>query len=800
MSHTWNDWRFALRSLRRGRAVTAFAVLAFALGIGITTAVFTLFYSVLLKPLPFPDPDRLVVVYDVQPACKTCPASFEKHVEWSARSTSFSALGGSSTLNAVITGAGEPERVPAVRATHTLTKVFGLEPAIGRWFTAAEDTSGGPKVVVLSDPYWRRQFAGDRAVLGRTLTIEGEPHQVIGVMPREFQHRRGEIFLPVARAFDAANRGNHFLLTYGRLKPGVTLARADEEMTTLGAAFMKEFGHNHTIDVADYYQAVVGTVVEPLRMLMGAVGLVLLIACANVANLLLASGLARRRELAVRAALGATRWDLARQLTIESVALALAGGALGVLLAQWAVSTFVQLAGTTLPRAAFVRIDAPVVAFAFGLSLVTGLVCGLWPVVRLNSRTLGRDVREGDLRSGSHAGGRRFGNGLVVAEIALAFTLLVGAGLLIKNLARIERQDIGFSSARLVAFDLAPSGARYRDQETLKSFFRDLPPRLSALPGVTGVGLTSHLPMYQFGWNGEVTLDAGNPWDPKAAPLIERAWVGADYFGTMGIAIVRGRAFDDRDRQGATRVTIISERTAEKFWPGQNPIGRRFARGGTFGGNNPITEVVGVARDVRTYGLTQQSPYLMYVPIEQEPFSAMTVVLRTDAANPTSVMPLVRQVVASQDPLLPVARVQTLTDVVSQSVSQPRLISSLTSLFGALAGFLAAVGVYGVMAYNVRRERRAFAIRLALGADPRAVRRLVLRRGLVLGTLGVVCGAGGALLLTRTIQTLLTNVEAADPMVFGITAGALLVVTVVSGYLPAFQASRTDPLVVLRAD
>jgi len=427
-------------------------------------------------------------------------------------------------------------------------------------------------------------------------------------------------------------------------------------------------------------------------------------------------------------------------------------------------------------------------------------VCGLWPVIRLNSRTLGRDVREGDLRTGSAAGGRRFGNGLVVAEIALAFTLLVGAGLLIKNLVQIEHQQVGVTAERVVAFDLAPTGARYQNQDAVRAFYRDLLPKLAAVPGVTRAGVTSHLPMYQFGWNSEVTLETGNPWQPKDAPLIERSWIGGDYLKTMGIEIVRGRAFDDRDRVGGTAVSIISERTANLFWPGQDPVGKRFARGGSFTPNSGITQVVGVARDVRSYGLNIPSPYLMYLPIEQEPFTAMTVVLRTTNADPTTVLPSVRQVVNAADPLLPVARVQTMDDVVSRSVSQPRLISSLTSLFGGLAGFLAAVGVYGVMAYNVRRERRAFAIRLALGADPSAVRRLVLGRSLVLGALGVVIGAAGALLLTRTMQALLTDVKPADPLVFGVTAAVLVVVALVAGYLPAFQASRTDAMMVLRTE
>ena len=794
------DLRLAFRSLLRGRAITAFAVLAFALGIGITTAVFSLFYAVLLKPLPFPDPDQLVMVYDTQPSCTSCPASFEKHIDWKTRSTVFAALGGSSTGTAVITEAGEPERVPMSPATASLVDVFRVPPAIGRWFNETEDASGGPKVVVLSDGFWRRKLNADPNVLGRKLTINAEPHEVIGVMPPEFTHRRADLFVPVARQFNAANRGNHFLAQYGRLKPGVTLEDAQREMRNLGGVLAQEFGHNHGIDVQSYSQLVIGNLVQPLRVLMGAVSFVLLIACANVANLLLASGLARRRELAVRTALGATRWDLARQLTVESVVLAVVGGAIGLLLAQWAIATFVEMADAVLPRTATVRIDGPVLVFAGLTALLTGIVCGLWPVLRLNARTLGRDVHEGTMRAGSGGASRRFGNGLVVIEIALAFSLLVGAGLLVKTLIGLVSRETGFKPDGVVAFDLSPTGARYRDNAQVTAFYRDLLPRLRTLPGVTAVGATSHLPMYQFGWNGEVTLEGGNPWPAGSAPLIERAWVDTGYFPAMSIDIVRGRAFDERDRTGSTPVTIISERTAEKFWPGENAIGRRLSRGGSFGGNNVVLEVVGVARNVRTYGLQQNSPYLMYLPMEQEPFSAMTIVLRTSASEPTSVVPLARQVVASLDPTLPLARVQTMHQVVAQSVNQPRLLSGLASLFGMLAGVLAAVGVYGVMAYNVRRERRDFGIRLALGADPKRVRRLVLRRGFILGGAGVVLGAGGALLLTRTMQALLVDVAPTDPLVFTLTGAGLLFITVVAGYIPALQASRTDPIVALRSE
>ena len=800
------DCRLAWRSLVRARSVSAFAVTAFALGLGITIAVFTLFYGVLIQPLPFPDPDQLVLVYDVQPACSTCPASMAKYRDWNTRSTSFQAMGGSFTQLLVVTGGGDPERVSAAGATWTLLDVFRTTPQIGRWFSEAEDQPGGPKVAVLSHGYWQRRFGGAADITSKTIVLGGEPHQIIGVMPPSFAHRRAEVFVPVQRAFNPNERGNHFLAITARLKPGVSVEQARLEMKSLGDALMKEFGHNHAIDVVSYYRAVVANVEQPLKVLMGAVVLVLLIATANVANLLLASGLARRRELAVRSALGATRWDLARQLTVESVLLAVVGGAIGLALAHWTVRAFISLAGTSLPRSATIAIDRWVIAFAAALSGIAGVLCGLWPVVRLKTQTLAHAVREGDLRAGTSGGSRRFGQGLIVAEVAIAYALLVGAGLLIKNLASLQARDTGFAAEHVVAFDVAPVGSRYKvapsgarnNDDALKEFYRQLLPRLAAVPDVAAIGATSHLPMYQFGWNGEVTLESGNPWPAKDAPLIERAWVDPGYFPAMQIPIVLGRNFDATDRAGGKPVTIISQRTAEKFWPGENPIGRRFWRDSSR--NGQPHEVVGVAHDVRTYGLSSTSPYILYVPIEQESFGAMTIVARVKGDDPTAIIPAVRQVVAAIDPQLPIARVQTMGAVVSQSVTQPRLISALTTLFAALAGILAAVGVYGVMAYNVRRERREFGIRLALGADPARVRRLVVARGVLLGALGVAIGAGVALLLGRTLSSLLSDVAPNDAAVFVVTAAVLLAVALAAAYIPARQAARTDPMVALRAE
>lgn len=797
-----SNLRQAARALARSRAVAGLAIGALALGIGITTAVFSLYYGVLVRPLPFPNPDELTVVYGTQPACVTCPASYPKYVEWSTRNTVFAALGGSASGQVVLTGGGDPERVNSARVTATLVNdVFRTRPELGRWFSADEDTPGGPKVVVLGHGLWQRRFGKQASVLGQTLVVNGEPHAIVGVMPSDFTHRRAEIFVPLQMTYDPAQRGNHFLGTYGRLKPGVSVARAQQEMVALGAVLAREFGHNHGIDVQPYHQVVVAAVAAPLRVLMAGVVLVLVIAAANVANLLLASGLARRRELAVRTALGATRWDLARQLATESLLLAMAGGALGLLVARWATSTFIDIAGATLPRATSVAIDWWVVGFALGVSVLTGLLCSVWPIARLKVAALAGEVREGDMRAGAGRSSRRVGNRLVVAEVAMAFTLVAGAGLLIKSLRALEARDTGFSTARVITFDVAPTGPRYATEEPMHGFYRSLLPQLAAIPGVEKAGLTSHVPMVSFGWNGEVLLESGNPWPANDAPLVEVRWIGGDYFDAIGARRLKGRYFDATDRRGNRPfATVITERTAEKFWPGQDPIGRRFYRGGSATPGNDFFQVVGVIEDVRSFGLDRTSPYEMYMSMDQRMYGSMAVVLRTTNDDPTVVMAGARQAIKSVDPDLPISRVQTLADAVAASVNQPRLISALAALFGSMAGLMAAVGVYGVMAYNVRRERREIGVRLALGANPWRVRRLILTRGALLGGAGIALGSLAAYWMSGAMRALLAEVEPTDPTVYGAAAAVLLAVALASVAWPARQAGRIDPVIALRGD
>jgi predicted permease len=792
MGRLAQDGRFAVRTAIRTKSVAILAIVAFALGIGVTTAVFSIFSGVLLAPLPYPDPDELVMVFDTQPACATCPASYPKYVDWKTRNQVFAAIGGSTQASFVMTGSGAPEQVNGVATTASLHDVLRVEPRYGRWYTDQEDQFGGPKVVVLTDKFWRRRLNADPTVLGHKLIFDGEPYEVIGIMPPEFSHRNADVFVPLQRKLDPSTRGSHFLSTYARLKPGMPLDRATREMRALGQTLAHEFGHNHGIDVRGYREVLVASVRGPLQVLMGAVLCVLVIACANVANLLLASGLSRRREIAVRLALGAGQRQIARQLTSEALVLAAAGGALGLLLAIWIVRVFVALAGTSLPRAATIAVDGRVLAFAAVVTLLVGVICGLSPLLRLRLRTLTSALREGDTRTGS-GGAATFGNGLVIGEIAMAFALLAGAGLMIKNLLLLERRDAGIATDHVIAFDISPTGPRYHSNESLRTLYRELDDRLAHLGGVQSVGLTSHLPMYHFGNNGEMTREGGNPWGANENPLVEYRYLYGDYLKTLAIPILRGRALDSRD--GSTQNVLVNQAMADKFWPNADPIGKRFGQGTDA---SKYYTVVGVIGNIRSFGLAAKTPFEFYRSTDQVTPNSMTVVIRTSGVDPASLIPSARSIVSSLDPNLPVTAVQTMEEVVSASVGQPRLLSALSGLFGALAGLLAMVGVYGVTAYNVRRQRREYGIRLALGADPSAVQRLIVGRGALMAAAGIAIGCVAGLLLTRAMGSMLNDVKPTDPAVFAVNAALVLVVSMAACYLPARWAGRVDPAVVLR--
>lgn len=770
-------------------------VLTLTLGIGVTTALFSIFNGVLLTPLEIRAPQQVVAVYGTQPSCATCPASFPKYHDWLERNRVFQSIGGAAFASFVLTGPGDPIRLRAMRTTSSFFDVFGVPPTAGRWYTPEEDRPGGPKLVVLGHVFWTRQFQASPAAIGQKILLDGEPYEVLGVMPASFDLGRAEVFVPLQQKLDPATRGNHFLAVFARLKQGITLESAQREMRTLGVTLAKEFGHNHGIDVRSYTEVVVGQMRTPLNVLLGAVVLLLLIGAANVANLMLEAGLARRRELAIRMSLGAGLRQLAGMLMAEGLWLAAAGGVLGVVLSQWVVSAFLALAGNQLPRASAIHLDGRVLAFSALVSIAVGLICSLFPVMLLRKPELAASVREGGVQCGSHAGNRTR-RALVVTEIALAFSLLVCSALLIKNLLLLRSRDSGLRTARIVAFQVALGGQRYAKAPEVKTFYRALYERLRQIDGVESAGLTSHLPMVDFGYNGEFRIEGETPWQPNQAPLVEYRWVYGDYWKTLGVPLLQGRLLDQRDGEG-TRTVLINKAMAEKFWPGKNPIGRRFGQGDD---RSRWFEVAGVMGNVRSYGLARTYPFEFYRTIEQAPFHRMTAVIETRAEDPLSIVPIARQVVKSLDPAIPVTGVQTMEKAVAESLGRPRLMSALTGLFGGLAGLLAMVGVYSVMAYNVRRQQREFGIRLALGADPGSVRRLVLGRGLLLAVTGIAIGAAGAGAAARLLESLLNDVKPADPSVYGLTALAVGVVALAACYLPAWSAGRVNPVDILRSE
>ena len=785
----------ALRSLMRRRGFSTVVVLTLTLAIGVTTAVFSIFNGVLLTPPDFPDPQLLVAVYDTQPSCSTCPASFPKYHDWVERNRVFQNVGGATAASLVLTGTGDPVRISAARTTSSFFDVLGVTPKAGRWYRPDEDQFGGPRMAVLSHGLWLRLFNGSPTAIGQRLVLDGEAYEVIGVMPPQVAWGRAELFVPLQMKLDPATRGNHFLPVFARLKKGVTLESARREMRMLGEALAKEFGHDHGIDVQSFAEVMVGGMRTPLNVLLGAVLLLLIIGAANVANLMLEAGLARRRELAIHMSLGASERQLAGMLIAEGLCLAATAGVLGVLVSRWMVSTFVALAGDQLPRAAAIRLDARVLAFSAAVSIAVGLVCSLFPVLLLRKPELAASVREGDVRGGSHSGNftRR---ALVVTEIALAFGLLVSSALLIKNLLLLRTRDSGIRTARIVAFQVELGGARYSKDSEVKTFYRTLYDRLRQMNVLRSVGLTSHLPMVDFGYNGYFQIEGDPPWRPNEAPLVEYRWLYGDYLKTLGVPLIQGRLLGERDGDG-TRTVLITKAMAEKFWPGKDPIGRRFGQGRD---RSRWFEVVGVIGSMRSFGLTRSYPFEFYRSVEQSAFNRMTVVAETAAEDPLSIVPMARQIVRSLDPAVPVTGIRTMEKAVSESLGRPRLISALTGLFGGLAGLLAIVGIYSVMTYNVSCQRREFGIRLALGADPATVRRLVLGRGLILVLIGIAIGAAGAVVASRLLESLLQDVKPADPSVYGLTVLAVGAVALIACYLPAWSAGRVNPMDILRSE
>ncbi len=817
MSTVGYDLRYALRALRRTPGFTAAALAALALGIGATTAIFTVVNGVLLRPLQYEAPERLANIWnDLGQGAQSLPAvsplDFRDYKERSRTFEDFAAAaeGNVANLRGNLTGDGEPERADVVTVTANFFPLLGIRPMLGRQFLPEEEVVSGPHVVMLSHRLWQRRYAGDPALVGRTIQIDGVAHEVVGILPPDFtlqlpeeafQVTDGDLWAPIQ--FDYGRplpRNLTFFTVFGRLAPGATFAQAQAEMDLIAEQLRSEFkehaASNLRIRAVPLHDDVVKHARPALLVLLGAVGMVLLVACANVANLLLVRGTTRRAEFALRTALGAGRSALVRQVLAESLVLALAGGALGLGITLAALAVLRRLHPANLPRLAEVELDPTVLAFTAVTCAVTALLFGLVPALRAAGVDPQEHLKAGG-RGGS-AGDRRRGRSLlIVAEVALSVVLLVGAGLLVRSFLAMQRVDPGYDGSDVLTFELSMPSGKYPGGPARRAFFRDLRGRLEALPGVTTVGLVSQLPLTGSGPLSPFAYDEETARNFESVTADGRN-VSPEYFEAMDARLLAGRTFTYSDSAGTPPVIIVDESLAKLAWPGRNPVGRQLQLAPT-GEPNPFAEVVGVVEHMRQHDLTRDILHQIYYPIGQGTPTVMTFVVET-SLDPASLVAPVRRTVEAMDPDLPVHRMAPMSAYLSEGMAQARFSLVLMSVLGAVALLLTAVGVFGVVSYSVSQRTREFGIRLALGEDPGRTRRGVLAGGMRLVLVAIGLGLAGSLALTRLIAGLLYGVRPADPLTFVAIALLLAAVALLACYLPARRATRVDPALALRSE
>ena len=795
--------RQAFRTLRKSPGFSALVIGVLGVGIGANTAIFSIVNGVLLRSLPFADPSRLVAV---QTTIKNQAddTSYPDFLDWRAQTTTLDRLAAYDTAGVTLTGAGDAVGLPVAIVTADLFPMLGVAPLHGRVFGADDDKPGAPRTVILSEGLWRRRFAGDAGVIGRAITLDDEPFTVIGVMPARFEfpfdaEDPAQLWLPVNASRFAAEfipqRNASFLNAIGHLKPGYDLAAAQAEFSTIAARLgqLYERNRNRGVHIRPFQDVLVQDYRLGLLVLLGAVGAVLLIACANVANLLLARGSARRREMAVRTALGASRVQLLRQLLSETVTLAAVGGTVGAVVAWWGVDALIRLSPLQIPRLHAVKVDAAALLFTSFAAAGTGILSGLVPALQLSSLNAGEHLKDGD-RGGSGATGGRTRTTLVVAELALSLVLLASAGLLVRSLVALQHVDPGFVTERAVSVQLLLPGARYPNVDAMRAFYRRLRSEASAVPGISAAAVTTTLPLSGSTIDVGFTIE-GRPVDPTertGAPLFA---ISPEYFRTMGIPVVKGRAFTDRDNESAPNVIIVSDAFAAKYWPGEDALGKRLTIGYNKSG---AREVVGVVGDVKQETLADSLRPQVYTPFEQTPWPFISAVVRTPAPA-DSAATAVRGMLARVDPLLG-GDIRTLDEFVSRSMATPRFTTFLIGAFAAIALLLAGFGLFSVMAYTVAQRRREIGIRMALGAQAAEVSGMVVGQALRMGAVGLIVGIAGAFAATRVLQALLYSVTPTDPATFAGVSVVLLAVMLLAAYVPARRATRIDPLTALRTE
>jgi predicted permease len=799
------DIRYGIRSLLKHPGFTLIAVLTLALGIGANTAIFSLVNAVLLKPLPFPEPDRLVMVWEDMSSIGS-PRNYSEsapgtYADWKAQQSVFDDLAVLNWKPLNLTGDGEPEKIPSFGVTANLFPLIGIQPALGRNFTVDEDKPGGAKVAILSNGLWQRRYGGDRGLLGRDIVLNGEKHTVIGVMPASFQFLVSDVGVWVSAALtkeQLADHDNHYVDVVARLKPGVSIEQAQADLKTITQRIVRD--HPDEMEgvsaaVVSLREQLAGNVRRPLMMLLVAAGLVLLIACANVASLQLSRAAGRGKEIAVRAALGASRGRIVRQLLVESILLAGAGGALGLLVALWSFSLLKQLIPGGMRVSTSLKIDLPLLAFAMMISLVTGIIFGLVPALQASKVDLNRALKQGG-RTASSAGGNKLRGAFVVAEVALALILLVGAGLLMQTVFHMRNQYSGFRPEKLLTLRTQLPSYKYGEHPRRVAFYDQVLERVKALPSVTAVGYTTSVPLQWPGGANGFTIE-GRDQTGNAPNAIHRQ-VSLDYFQTMGIGLRRGRYFDEGDRKDSVPVVIVNETLARQYWPHEDALGKRFKLGVP---NAPWVTIVGVANDVREMGMDDPVRAEMYFPYRQITshfgYAPRDLVIRT-TGDPLSLVAVVSREIHAVDPDQPISNIATMGEVLTERTGARRLGMILLTAFAGLALLLASLGIYGVLSFFVAQQTREIGVRLALGAQLRDILVLVLKKGMGLALLGVAVGLIAAFALARLMASLLFGVRATDPITFAAIALILTGVALLACYIPARRATKVDPLVALR--
>ena len=798
------DLRYGIRMLLKNPGFTFAALITLALGIASSTAIFSVIDGVLLHPLQYPDSEKIMVVL---PTMRTTGAAGgavapANYIDWAAQNDVFTAMSASRGEQFSLSDSDRPERVRGTMTTSNMFPLFGVAPMIGRTLLPSDEQPGHNHVVVLSSELWARRYGSDRNIVGREISLNDEPHTVVGIMPPNYQpDGYGELWVPSAFGIPTNSirpnvdphpiRGSNYLDVYARLKPGVTLEKARAEMDAIGRRLEQQYSDDNKdvgIRVTPLHEDLVGGIRPVLLLLFAAVGFLLFIGCANVANLLLARAATRAREISIRAAMGASRTRLIRQLLTESVLLALIGGAIGALLAAWAIPLLMAMAPPALRSFKEIGLNGQVLEFSLGVSVVTGILFGLVPAISSSSANPAESLKQGE--RGSTGGGSRRRAFLIATEVGLSLVLLIGAGLMIKSFANVTKVDPGFSHDRLLIFNVGASAKA--DEAQQLQFYQQIVQQVATVPGVQDVAAISRLPF--SGGNSSRTFN--RPGSTKIDQADIRI-ATSDYFQTMGMSLVRGRNFNQSDTKDSTRVTIINEECAKQVFPGEDPIGQFVEN---FGPKDEKLQVVGVVGNVRHLALETAPRPELYQPLGQGMWPSLFVVARTAPENPLTLLPAVQQAVWNVNKSIPLGNPRTMNEIIARTLLQKKFTMLLLSIFAGAALLLAAIGLYGVISYSVAQRTRELGIRIALGAQRSDVLRLILRQGMTFVAAGVIFGVAASLGLTRLIASLLYGISASDPITFFLLSTALVLVAFVACWLPARRASAVDPIVALHAE